>query len=573
MKAVKATIAKALVPATGLTEDELVQMLEYPPNPELGDLALPCFKLAKSLRKNPNEIAQTLATTLVQIPEVASAAPAGGFLNISLARLPFAKAIVDVAVQDVHALFSADRHTGHRAAVDYSSPNIAKPFGVGHLRSTIIGESIVRLMREDGYDVIGINHLGDWGTQFGKTIAAYLKWGDEETVRANPVRELFKLYVKFHEEAERNPSLEEEGRYWFKQLEDGNPQAVKLWQWFIDESLKVFRKTYDLLNVSFDHYLGESFYNDKMDAIVDELIADNLLVEDQGAEVVDLSAYDMPPCIIKKSDGTSIYATRDLAAAAYRHDQLGADTLVYVVGGEQKLHFQQLFKVLELMGKPYASRAVHVSFGLMKFNGARLSTRRGHVVYLEDVLAKAIDEARKIIEAKNPTLANKDQVAKSVGVGAVVFNDLKTYRLHEVDFRYEDVLNFDGETGPYVQYTHARASSVLRKAGGDVDTLTFPAPAGATDDAHALNDTEWALVLQLGQANEALNRAVDEYDPSVMARYTLQLCHAFNRFYHHNPILQSDPEDRARRLALTLATRKVLAKALYLIGIDAPDEM
>ncbi|MFB5192271.1 arginine--tRNA ligase [Alicyclobacillus fastidiosus] len=575
MKAVKATIAKALQPVTGLDEDTLIQMLEYPPNPELGDLALPCFKLAKTLRKNPAEIAQTLAEALVQTPAVAAAEPAGGFLNISLARLPFANEIVNVGAVDTHALFSSDRNKGHKAAVDYSSPNIAKPFGVGHLRSTIIGESIVRLMREDGYEVVGINHLGDWGTQFGKTIAAYLKWGDEATVRADPVRELFKLYVRFHEEAERDPALEDEGRYWFKQLEDGNEQAVSLWQWFIDESLKAFKQTYALLNVSFDHYLGESFYNDKMDAVVEELIAAKLLVEDAGAEVVDLSAYDMPPCIIKKSDGTSIYATRDLAAAAYRHDKLGADTLIYVVGGEQRLHFQQLFKVLELMGKPYANRAQHVSFGMMKFNGARLSTRRGHVVYLEDVLAKAIDEAQKIIEEKNPNLANKDAVATSVGVGAVVFNDLKTYRIHDVDFRYEDVLNFDGETGPYVQYTHARACSVLRKSNEGEETMRLDMNALGGDDegANALNDSEWALVLQLAQANEALNRAVDEYDPSVMARYTLQLCHAFNRFYHHNPILQSESVQRTRRLAMTLATRNVLARALYLIGMDAPNEM
>lgn len=419
-------------------------------------------------------------------------------------------------------------------------------------------------MREDGFHVEGLNHLGDWGTQFGKNIAAYMRWGDEEKVRANPIRELFKLYVRFHEEAEKDPALEDEGRYWFKQLEEGNEEAIRLWKWFIEESLKAFKETYQLLGVEFDHYLGESFYTDKMDAVVNELREKGLLVEDDGAEVVDLSEYGMPPCLILKSDGTSIYPTRDLASAEYRHRVLGADTLVYVVGAEQKLHFQQVFKVLELMGRDYAKNCTHVAFGLMKFNGERLSTRRGHVVYLEDVLTKAIEEAAKIIEDKNPNLANKQEVARSVGVGAVIFNDLKTYRIHEVDFRYEDVLNFDGETGPYVQYTHARACSVLRKA----ETRETAWPAG-----YVPNEIEWGLIVQLSQADETLERAVDEYDPSVMARFILQVCHAFNRFYHNNPILQSDEPTRSARLALTDATRKVLAKALYLIGLDAPEEM
>lgn len=565
VKSMKTQIATQLQPLTGLNEQTIVQMLEYPPNPELGDFALPCFKLAKTLRKSPNVIAEELAAQLVDSPIVDNADAAGGYLNIRLHRGTYANALLNQAITHPRDVFSTNRGTGHTAAVDYSSPNIAKPFGVGHLRSTIIGESIVRLLREDGYKVVGVNHLGDWGTQFGKTIAAYLRWGDEATVKADPVKELFKLYVKFHEEAEKDPTLEDEGRYWFKQLEAGNEQAVLLWQWFIDESLKAFKQTYGLLGVSFDHYLGESFYNDKMIAIVDELQSRDLLVQDDGAQVVKLGD-DMPPCIIKKSDGTSIYATRDLAAAEYRHTAFGADTLVYVVGSEQKLHFQQLFKVLSLMGRAYAERCHHVAFGMMKYNGERLSTRRGHVVYLEDVLAKAISEAKKIIEDKNPGLQDKDAVARSVGVGAVVFNDLKTYRAHDVDFRFEDVLNFDGETGPYVQYTHARASSVLRKAGineGNIDI------SGTQD----WTDFEWQLVFQLGQASEALERAVDEYDPSVMARYTLQVCHAFNRFYHHSPILQSEGKKRDKRLAITVATRNILARAMYLIGIDAPSEM
>lgn len=567
MYAVKSDIATQLHPLTGLDEASIVQMIEYPPNPELGDLALPCFKFAKFMRKNPTSIAEEFAEILKQSSAVADAVATNGYLNIRLNRETYAATIVNRAIDNPHDVFSADRNQEHTAVVDYSSPNIAKPFGVGHLRSTIIGESIVRLLREDGYTVVGVNHLGDWGTQFGKTIAAYLRWGDEATVRANPVKELFKLYVKFHEEVKQDPTLDDEGRYWFKQLEDGDEKAVELWQWFIDESLKSFKKTYDLLGVSFDHYLGESFYNDKMEAVVDELREKQLLVSDAGAQVVNLSDFDMPPCIIKKSDGTSIYATRDLAAADYRHYAFGADTLVYVVGSEQKLHFQQLFKVLSLMGRSYADDCCHVAFGMMKYNGERLSTRRGHVVYLEDVLSTAISEARKIIEAKNPGLTDKNAVARSVGVGAVVFNDLKTYRVHDVDFRFEDVLNFDGETGPYVQYTHARASSVLRKSNMDEPQLRWV-------DGPVLSDFEWQLIFSFGQAKEALARAVDEYDPSVIARYCLQLCHGFNRFYHHSPILQAeDDKKRMQRLAITAGARNILAKALYLIGIHAPAEM
>ncbi|MBF8378541.1 arginine--tRNA ligase [Alicyclobacillus mali] len=564
VKSIKRAIAHAIAEVVVRPTDEVARMLEYPPNPALGDLALPCFQFAREMRKNPVQIAQDLADRVRQVDGVENAQAEKGFLNIRLARAPFAERVVGQAITSVHDLFSQERGRGRTAVIDYSSPNIAKPFGVGHLRSTIIGHALKRMMREDGWKVEGVNHLGEWGTQFGKVIAAYLKWGSEDEVRRDPVKELFRLYVRFHQEAESSPELEDEGRLWFKKLEDGDPEATRLWRWFIDESLRAFKQVYDLLGVEFEHYIGESFYNDKMDAIVQELRAKGLLMEDQGAEVVDLSAYDMPPCIIVKSDGTSIYATRDLAAADYRHHAFGADTLLYVVGAEQKLHFEQVFKVLELMGRDYAKNCVHVQFGLMKFNGQRLSTRRGHVVYLEDVLQKAIEEARAIIDEKNPGLEDKEAIARQVGVGAVIFNDLKTYRVHEVDFRYEDVLNFDGETGPYVQYTHARASSVLRKAEAD---------QVAWDPSYAPDDAEWALIFLLAQANESLERAVDTYDPSVIARYALQLCHAFNRFYHDHPILQADEPARRSRLALTRAVRDALAKSLYLLGIEAPEEM
>lgn len=567
MKKEKQLVAQYVSTALGIPEDDVLAVLEYPPQPELGDLAIPCFRFAKTLRKAPPQIAAELAESLRPFDLFDTVDVAGGYLNVTFARAKIANRVVDLARKHPQALFSASRGAGERVAIDYSSPNIAKPFGVGHLRSTMIGQALSRMLQADGYQTIGINHLGDWGTQFGKNIVAYLKWGDEEVVRRNPVRELFHLYVKFHQEATLYPELEDEAREWFKKLEDGDEEATGLWKWFISESLKAFRETYGLLGVAFDHYLGESFYNDKMQAVIDELRERHLLLQSEGAEVVDLSQWNMPPCIIRKSDGATIYATRDLAAALYRHNEFDANHLIYVVGAEQNLHFAQVFKVLELMDRPWAANCRHVSFGMMKYNGERLSTRRGKVVYLEDVLSRAISEAKSIIEQKNPALPDKDEVAKSVGIGAVVFNDLKSYRMHDVDFRYEDVLNFDGETGPYVQYTHARASSVLRKAQGA--NLALPNEA----QFHRMTESEWRLVHLMNQADEIFERAVDGLDPSLIARFALDVSHAFNRFYHDDPILTAEADLRSQRLALTDATRAVIAKALFLLGLAAPEAM
>lgn len=567
MKKEKQLVAQYVSTALGIPEDNVLAVLEYPPQPELGDLAIPCFRFAKTLRKAPPQIAAELAESLRPFDLFDTVDVAGGYLNVTFARAKIANRVVDLARKHPQALFSASRGAGERVAIDYSSPNIAKPFGVGHLRSTMIGQALSRMLQADGYQTIGINHLGDWGTQFGKNIVAYLKWGDEEVVRRNPVRELFHLYVKFHQEATLYPELEDEAREWFKKLEDGDEEATGLWKWFISESLKAFRETYGLLGVAFDHYLGESFYNDKMQAVIDELRERHLLLQSEGAEVVDLSQWNMPPCIIRKSDGATIYATRDLAAALYRHNEFDANHLIYVVGAEQNLHFAQVFKVLELMDRPWAANCRHVSFGMMKYNGERLSTRRGKVVYLEDVLSRAISEAKSIIEQKNPALPDKDEVAKSVGIGAVVFNDLKSYRMHDVDFRYEDVLNFDGETGPYVQYTHARASSVLRKAQGA--NLALPNEA----QFHRMTESEWRLVHLMNQADEIFERAVDGLDPSLIARFALDVSHAFNRFYHDDPILTAEADLRSQRLALTDATRAVIAKALFLLGLAAPEAM
>lgn len=570
MKAEKRAFALATASAIGISYLEVEPLIEYPPTLEMGDLALPCFRFAKQLHKSPQEIAAWITASINQSENegLEGASSVGGYVNVKLSRQRVVSNVVRRVGLGLNTYFSSKRGMNQRVVVDYSSPNIAKPFGVGHLRSTMIGQAIARMLREDGYDVISVNHLGDWGTQFGKNIVAYLKWGVEDAVRRDSVKELFNLYVRFHEEAQQNPELDDEARAWFKKLEDGDNEAVRLWKWFIAESLKAFRQTYDLLGVSFDYYLGESFYNDKMQAVVDELEQRALLKHSDGAEVVDLSTWDVPPCIIRKSDGATIYATRDLAAALYRHDVLEAEHLIYVVGSEQNLHFAQVFRVLDLMGRSWAKNCRHVAFGMMRYNGERLSTRRGKVVYLEDVLDRAIVEAKSIIEQKNPTLPDKDRIARQVGIGAVVFNDLKNNRMNDVDFRFEDVLTFDGETGPYVQYTHARACSVLRKAA---ESGTMKSDSSKLSDH--VEDLEWHLVHHLAQAQEIFERAVDDMDPSMLARFVLNLCHRFNRFYHECKIMVSDDSLRIRRLALTDVSQKVIGHCLYLLGLDAPEAM
>lgn len=562
----KNIIAACVAPMVGLTDLEVLTLIEYPPNSEMGDLALPCFRFAKVLRKSPQAIAEAIQTVLVDTAAFPEVTVTGGYVNVSLSHTRVAERLITALRDDVHAVFSRQRGIGNTAAIDYSAPNIAKPFGVGHLRSTMIGHALANLLRADGVKVLGINHLGDWGTQFGKVIAAYRMWGDEETVKRDPVRELFQLYVRFHAEATERPELDDDARAWFKRLEDGDAEARRLWQWFIDESLQVFQQMYNRLGIEFEYTLGESFYNDKMGAVVEELTAKGLLTVSEGAQVVDLSQWNMPPCIIRKSDGATIYATRDLASALYRHDVLGGKQLIYVVGGEQTLHFQQVFKVLELMGRDWAADCRHVAFGMMKYNGERMSTRRGKIVYLEDVLERAVSEANRIIEEKNPDLTDKAKVGEAVGIGAVVFNDLKGNRMHDVDFRYEDVLNFDGETGPYVQYTHARACSVLRKAN----------QIQPTEVVHvaSIQTSEWQLVTEMSKANEMLERAIDLLDPSLIARLVLDVCHAFNRFYHDSPILSAPDEiTRTFRLQLTEATRNFIAFALQLLGLKAPEAM
>lgn len=541
------------------SEEKIRDLLEVPPNPNLGDIAFPCFQLAKELRKAPPLIAQELAEKVST--DAVRAVATGGYINFFFDRATLVQEIVNEVSKE--GFGEQNIGQGQRVVIEMSSPNIAKPFGIGHLRSTMIGNALYHLYKTLGYDAIRINHLGDWGTQFGKQIVAYKLWGDPEKIAQNPIQEFLNIYVKFHEEAENHPELEDEARAWFKKLEDGDPEARQLWQYFIDESLKEFNRMYAKLGVEFDYLLGESFYSDKMDDVIQRLQVKGLLEESEGAQVVRLDEEDMPPCIILKSDGSTIYATRDLAAAIYRREQLHAEAIIYVVGAEQSLHFKQLFAVLKKMGYEWAERCEHVAFGLMKFEGKKMSTRRGRVVFLEEVLQEAVDRAREIIEEKNPNLADKESVAEAVGIGAIIFGDLKNSRMHEVDFSLEEALNFDGETGPYVQYTYARTQSVLEKAE---DVSLSP----EVDGKVLTGDVSWELLKNLLDYPNVLEKALERNEPSVLARYLLDLAKDYNRFYHHERILVEDAAERNAKLLVTKLTGQILQKGLTILGLKTP---
>ncbi|NGZ75418.1 arginine--tRNA ligase [Saccharibacillus alkalitolerans] len=538
-------------------------MLELPPDPKLGDAAFPCFALAKAWRKAPQQISSELSERFGL--EGVEASAAGPYLNFRLDRSAHAASLMEEAeVRPVE-------QSGETVVIDLSSPNIAKPFGVGHLRSTVIGAALYRMYAAAGHNPISVNHLGDWGTQFGKQITAYKRWGDERKLKAAPIRESLDLYVRFHDEAESDPTLETEARDWFKKLEGGDEEALRLWKYFVDVSLAEFDRMYERLGVSFDKVLGESFYNDKMGAVVEELRQKGLLEESEGAQVVRLDDEEMPPCLILKSDGTTIYPTRDLATAVYRHDVLGAEKLLYVVGAEQSLHFRQVFAVLKKMGREWADACLHIPFGLMKFEGKKMSTRRGKVVFLEEVLDEAVSRAASIIEAKNPQLAQREAVAEAVGIGAIIFGDLKNNRIGEIDFSLEEAVQFEGETGPYVQYTHARARSVLRKAGAGQAGAEAAGKAAA--ETYVWDEASWELLKRLGDHPSELRRGLQRHEPSVIARYALDLSKLFNRFYHHNKVLTAESVDREVRLELARLTAQRLRWALDLLGIRSPEEI
>ena len=560
----KDLVAKAVydVVKDDLTLEQVEQLLENPKSAEHGDVAFPAFSLAKVYRKAPQQIAADLAEK-IDSANFEKIEVVGPYLNFFMNKELISKKVLQTVVKEKEHY--GDSNIGNQGTVpiDMSSPNIAKPISMGHLRSTVIGNSIGFIMEKIGYQPIRINHLGDWGTQFGKLIVAYKKWGTEEAVKAEPINELLRLYVQFHEVAETEPELNEEARAWFKRLEEGDEEAIQLWQWFRDESMKEFNKIYDLLEVQFDSLNGEAFYNDKMDEIVELLEEKHLLNEDKGAEIVDLSAYDLNPALIKKSDGATLYITRDLAAALYRKRTYDFKQSLYVVGNEQSYHFKQLKAVLKEMGFDWSDDMHHIPFGLITQGGKKLSTRKGKIVLLEEVLNEAIQSAKEQISEKNPDLENKDVVAKQVGVGAVIFHDLKNDRLNTFDFNLEEVVRFEGETGPYVQYTHARAVSLLEKAGF--------VPSETAD--YALNDDiSWEVVKLVQKYPETVLSAGEKYEPSVIAKHAIKLAQAFNKYYAHTKIL-ADDEQKEARLALVYAVSVLLKEDLRLLGLLAPDKM
>jgi len=562
---IRETLSTVWPEAAALPEaEELRGMLAVPPDPGMGDYAFPCFRLSKALRMAPPKIAQTLCEKW-NFNDTASAEAVNGYMNFFLNRENFARDIMNELISKGERFGASDEGRGKTVCLDYSSINIAKRFHIGHLSTTMIGHSLRRIYDFLGYRTIGINHLGDWGTQFGKMIYAYKTWGSREKVENGGVDELTRLYVKFHEEAEKDPTLEDAGRAWFKRIENGDPEAMEIFTWFKEMTLKDAARVYDLLGVSFDSYAGESFYVDKTGAVVDELRKKNLLTQSEGAWVVDLSEDDMPPCLILKKDGTTIYATRDLAAAIYRHNTYHFDKCLYVVAYQQDLHFRQVFRVLEKMGYPWSKDCVHVSFGMVSFEGEALSTRKGNSVHLDDLLAQAQEKALEIINEKSPNLPDKENVARQVGIGAVIYTDLSNNRIKDIDFRWERALNFDGESGPYVQYTHARCCSVLRKAAD----LNLP-----ESDWSALTDDEAQSLLRLmGGFPDVISEAAARYEPSMITRAVTDIAQAFNKYYYEHRILDGAPEEISARVALTRAAANVIRTGLYLIGIEAPERM
>lgn len=548
-----------------LTLEEIVALIEVPPNKEMGDFAFPCFRLAKVFRKAPNMIAADLAESIEAKDEISKVMPLGGYVNFFVNKSQLAENVIKDVLTKKENYGHSDLGQGKAVVIDFSSPNIAKPFHIGHIRTTVIGNALYKIYDSQGYNVVRVNHLGDYGTQFGKLIVAFKLWGSKEAVEANPIPELLKLYIQFHDEAEKKPEMEDEARAWFTKLENGDEEAKALWQWFRDESLKEFARVYDLLDIEFDSYAGESFYSDKMDTVIEQIKEKGLLQESQGTNVVDLEEYNMPPALITKNDGSTLYMTRDLAAAIYRKNTYDFDKCIYVVGSQQALHFQQLFKVLELMGFEWSKDLIHVPFGMVALEEGTMSTRKGRVVFLEDVLKQAIEKTKETVLSKNPNAKNVDEISKQVGVGAVVFQELSNSRVKDYTFSWERTLSFEGETGPYVQYTHARCCAVLRKANEEVTTDI---------NYDLLSDGDAAEVLKvIGSFNKSILSAMRRNEPHIVTRFVLDLAQSFNKFYHDNPILVEDEELRKARLALVAATRQTLENGLGILGMHAPERM
>ncbi len=530
---------------------------------DLADYAVPCFKFSKALRKSPVMIAEAMVELFNGDENFESVTAVNGYLNFKVNKNAFIKSVVDEVLASIHYGSSA-LGEGKTICLDYSSINIAKPFHIGHLSTTVIGAALARVYKYLGYNVMSINHLGDWGTQFGKLISAFKRWGNKEEIEAGGVRAMLKIYVKFHDEAEKDESLNDEARMYFKRIEDGAEEETALFHWFKDLTLKEVGTIYDRLNITFDSYNGESFYNDKMDVIIDELDDKGLLQVSDGAKVVNLDEYKMPPCLIVKADGATLYATRDLAAAEYRANTYNFEKCLYVVAYQQNLHFKQIFKVMELEGKDYASKCQHVAFGMVSLeNVGSLSTRHGNVVFLEDVLDKCVEKAQDIIDAKSPNLENKEDVARMVGTGAVVFSALINNRIKDIVFSYDKVLSFEGESAPYMQYTYARANSIIAKAG---ERGEFTVPA-------TLSETEFELVKSISQIPDVLVDLIDKNEPSFLTRQLIDIAKWYNKFYFECRIIGEEDNVKNFRLALTEATAKVLKDGLALLGIEVPEKM
>lgn len=548
-----------------LTEEEISSLIEVPPSYDMGDYAFPVFRLAKAFRKAPPMIAEELASKFGENQFFERIENKGPYLNFFINKDKLTEVTLNEVKEKGTKYGSSDMGNGKTVIVEYSSPNIAKPFHIGHIRTTVIGNSLYKIYKFLGFNTIAINHLGDYGTQFGMLISAYKKWGDRGVIEADPINELLKLYVRFNAEAEENGELRDEARYWFKELENGNEEAYKLWEWIREISLKEFNKVYDMLNIKFDSYAGESFYSDKMPAVIEELKEKGLMKESEGAYLVDLEEYGMPPALIMKSDGSTLYTTRDIAAAFYRKKTYDFYKNIYVVASQQNLHFKAWMKVIELMGYEWAKDCIHIPFGMVSLEDGTLSTRKGRVVFLEDVLNTAIKNTLNIINERNPKLENKEEVAKQVGIGAVIFQELFNQRIKDYVFSWDRTLSFEGETGPYVQYTHARINSLLERGEFNV---------GDNVDYSLLNTEEEINITRLlYDFPKIAIDAMEKNEPYFITRHIVEIAKAYNKFYNSCPIITNDEELKKARLMLSFATKTVLKTGLDLLGMEAPERM